>query len=355
MKDSVFNKFRTRLVKEGILKAFLCGLIAGFAALLISATVCWIVGFKAVWICAIVFAAVTAIAVPVLYFVFFRPTDANVARRMDGLGLEERVITMRELEGQTSFMAMRQRQDAVNAIGKVDAKLIKITVSIPVIIALAVVAVLSAGMTTVSALAANDIVKSGIDVIGGKDDGKVATYTVTYDVDGEGVIEGDIVQLVEETGNTEKVLAVPMDGYAFAGWVGADYGDDGNWYEIDDLAGFDNPERQEVNVKSDMKLVAVFVEVDEGDGDGDGDEGDEGEGDDAPGQPSESGEPSEPNQDNGPGAGGFYDDRLNFIIDGNTYYGGDTLTDAEGEALGSIGDSDGDKGAIGDYFGSIKD
>lgn len=356
MNDQIFDKFRTRLTKEGWLKAAFCGLTVGFFALLVSAFVCWYTGYKAVWICAIIAVAAAAIAVPVFFFALFRPSEKALARRMDGLGLEERVITMRELEGDDSFMAKRQRNDAISEIKKVDAKRIKIAVSVPLVIMLCVSVTLGSGMTVVSALSAAEVINPGHEILNPDDEPPVPTYTVTYEVDGDGYIEGDIVQIVDEGKDTEFVTAVPEEGFAFVGWMAEYLGADGNWYPIDELEGFDNPVRQDCAVSKDLTVIAVFMEADP---DGEPDDGEEGEeGDNSSDQPSEGNEgpgQNKPTGENGGGVGGDWDDKANQIIDGDTFYGNDTLTDARGDAMGGRGDGDGDKGSIGDYYDIIQD
>lgn len=360
MQDKVFDAFRARLRKESLIKSILCGLIAGFTALLISCAVFWFVDFKAVWVGGIIAVAVCAAAVPVFFFTLFRPSDKALARRMDALGLEERVITMRELEGNDSFMAQRQREDAVAAIKKVDAKLIKIAISIPLCIALGLSVVLGSGMSVVCALSASDIIRSGNEIINDVNKPAVGYFTIEYDVEGPGYIEGDLVQIVEEGGSTGVVLAVAEDGFVFDHWEGSYIGEDGYTYEIDELPGYDNPSRVDTKVDRDMIIVAVFVEVDDGSGSGMPGEG-EGDGDsdsDAPGEGEGQGQGNSPNNSNGDpnkGAGGQYDDAGNQIIDGDTYYGGDTLDNAYEDAMDSLGENDADRGTIGDYFDIIQD
>lgn len=68
---------------------------------------------------------------------------------------------MNELKDDDSYIARRQREDAVKTLGLVKADLIRLAVSFPLIVALAVIGIACLGMTTVSALAANEVVSSG--------------------------------------------------------------------------------------------------------------------------------------------------------------------------------------------------
>ena len=365
MEDKIFDKFRARLVKEGWLKAVIFGLVVGFSAVLICSAICWFTGFKAVWIVAIVFAVAVAASVPMFYFRLFRPTEKVLARRMDALGLEERVITMKELSGNNSFIAQRQRADAVSAIGRVDAKLIKIAVAVPLCIGLGVAAVLGTGMTTVAALAATNVIKSGSELLADAKEEPVKEFAVSYDVVGEGYIEGDMEQMVEIGGSTSEVLAVAEPGYVFVGWMGSYLGEDGYWYDMD--IKDNNPARQDFEVKHNMNIFALFAEVDDGDGADKGvpDGASSGEGDsdgdsdvDGPVNMDPNGQGGEsnlkPSGDGGDGANGQFSEN-NQVIDGDTYYGGDTYDSAYNDAMNSVGDNDNDRGTIGDYFDNIKD
>lgn len=99
-------------------------------------------------------ARVAAIAafVPIFYYKKFRPTTKDVARRIDRLGLEERIITMTELEKDESYIAMRQREDAKRKLGAVDAKQIRFRFSTAAAVVAAICAVLGVSMTTVTDL-----------------------------------------------------------------------------------------------------------------------------------------------------------------------------------------------------------
>ena len=102
----LLEKYYSRLAQESFLKSLLWGLVVGFSALLLSAIVCWYVGFKGIWVCIVLFAAATAISTPLFYFCRFRPTIKQTARRVDSLGLEERLLTMTELEGDNSYLSL---------------------------------------------------------------------------------------------------------------------------------------------------------------------------------------------------------------------------------------------------------
>ena len=201
MTGELFKKYYSRLAKEGFLKALVCGLIIGFSLLLISAAVFWLADIERFWLCIVLWAVATAVATPIFYYTAFRPTIKAIAKRVDELGLEERILTMTELEKDDSYIAMRQREDAKAALKTIDAKRLKFAISIPLIVSLSVVAVFGSGMTTVAALSEYGVIKKGSDVIDDIIQPAPKTFTIEYRVQGEGtiLIEG---QTNEEIGDS---------------------------------------------------------------------------------------------------------------------------------------------------------
>lgn len=372
--NPLFKKYHKRIVKEGVLKSLFYGLIAGSCALLVTALFSWFFGFRAgLWLALGMFAvAFLATALP-LYFFKFKPTTKQIAVRVDALGLEERLITMLELEGDDSYIATRQREDAVHAMKSMDSMLLKIVVSVALIVFLTVSLVVGfAGGTAVSSLYYADVIPSGIELIEGskpvhtfvctyKVASGVSTGTIVYCTDEwttsvgsiddptEGLVpvEGDIE--VKEGEDAPAVYAVPAVGYAFVCWSD----------------GVRDPYRQDVNVKGNLEVSATFVllgfDVEDigqdvyfqpgpgdpsnndgnGDGDGDNESGDgEGEGN------SKGDDPANQRHD-------VYNQQ---IVDGQHYYG-DSFEDAYNDAqdrLGSDSNISGDvKDVISDYYGNI--
>ncbi|MDY3723825.1 MAG: hypothetical protein SO003_00475, partial [Candidatus Borkfalkiaceae bacterium] len=259
-------------------------------------------------------------------------------------GLEERMITMTELEGDESYIACRQREDAVKSLNSVSEGLLKLVVSVPMLIVLSISILLGGGMTAVAALSGAGIINSGKDVIDDIKDGQVKSYTIEYEVDGDGVIEGDIVQSVVAGQNGTMVTAVALDGYAFLKWSD----------------GLEDPVRCEVKVSEDMKLTAIFVELEEGEGEGDGEgegeggeEGDQGDSE-APSDPSEEGSGDGSNGDGGNGAGGGGNPNTDKFGDGQKDYR-DYWNEAKNEADQDMKDKDSnDQKTVDDYLNNIK-
>lgn len=327
--NEIFRQCYSRLAKEGWLKALISGVIVGFAANFITAFALWCAGVEQLWWIAIcVGVAFIAISAPVFYVWLFRPTAKKIAERVDGLGLEERLITMLELENDESYIAMRQREDAKEHLRRVDKKSIRFNFSKVAIASAVVVALVGVGMTTYSALSYSGIVPPAEEVGGGIEDivtsEEEVFYEVVYMVDGGGMIDGEEIQIVLKGESTQPVTAVADDGWMFDSW-------------LED--GYTEAVRTDTNIQANVTYTAVFVEVEMSDGEGEGEgegEGDQGEGSapsDAPGsegqgegQQGENGQGGSGESNNGfgdgqgDGAGGGANDENDKVLDGKTDY-----------------------------------
>ncbi|MCM1439743.1 MAG: hypothetical protein NC131_11180 [Roseburia sp.] len=67
-------------------------------------------------------------------------------------------------------------------------------------------------------------------------------YTLVYMASDGGKVTGEQIQIVDEGDNAETVIAVPYDGYEFAGWS-------------DDIV---TAERTDISVKNDIDVTAYF-------------------------------------------------------------------------------------------------
>lgn len=302
MSDKILQKYYLRLKTEGFLKALLWGLAVGFGVLAVLGMLYWFMGWTSEWVCLVVCSVVTAGTTFAFYHWRFKPTTKYIARRVDDLGLHERILTMTELEGDESYIAKRQREDALAALGTVRVELLKIGVSTPSIITTAASVVLG----VFGFLFAAGVFKSFSElnpVIPTK-------YTITYAVKDEkgGTIVGKGEQEVAAGSMTEGVVAVPEAGYRFLKWIVED-----SDKTVDD---YGRPYRSD-EVVSDKKYLAVFVEIvldqiqfmpEDQPMDAPGDREEEAE-------PEEEGNPNDDRQDPTP-----YEE-VNQVIDGETYYG----------------------------------
>ena len=413
MTSEVFKKYYKKIGRESILKALLCGLTIGFSLMFVCIAASWLAGFKAgIYIGLGLFVAATAIATPLFYTFRFRPTTKKIAQRIDALGLEERMLTMAELENDDSFIAMKQREDAMKAMKSVSSEMLKIAVSVPLIAAVAISATLGTGMT-VAAAVAPDGGKHFVDGLKEKH-----TYEITYTVEGKGwvidftkkenaallaamkeraqqreidkangkevtedetlpgtfqsrlgivytasdetaqatmVLDGanyeDTAYTFEVTEGEEfgvKLMALPQKGYVFVGWSD----------------GVTSPYREDMEATATKTVTATFEEVtDPGGGSkNDGQEQGEEPGDADSGNGSSSsagdgsGDGNNNNTSNSNGEGSKAAP-ANQIINGETYYG-DVFEDAYREMLERMKNnnslSEAEKKAISDYLDSIR-
>ena len=135
MKETM-NKFRRRLVKNAVLRSLIAAFMIASGVLFVTALASWIFDFKAgIWLAVGLFVGSFAGGAALFYILKFRPSARDVARSIDSLGLEERIITMMELEGDDSYIAQVQRADAQAALAKADHTLLKIAVSVSLIVA----------------------------------------------------------------------------------------------------------------------------------------------------------------------------------------------------------------------------
>lgn len=314
MSESLFNDYRKRLTREAWLRAGLFALVLGFVALFVSTFVFWFVGFKKIWVGAIIFGGVTALAVPALYFWHYKPSDKDIAMRIDALGLDERMLTREHLKNEAGFMALKQASDAIGALVSVNPKMLSILVSIPLIIGVSVSGVASVGMTTVSVLTSKGVIKSGNEFIEELLKEEIPTFEIEY-IDSEGgIVDGELFQIVEQGANASGVMAIPDDEFAFALWSD----------------GVMTPYREDKNIKASFEVFAIFMPLMPG-----MESEEEGEGDEEGGKPGDKEGPSKPSdkppEEPNPGGAGRWEP-ANWIIDGETFYG-DTTYDAYYESM----------------------
>ena len=341
IEKKLFEKHYSRMVLEGILKSALWGIFIGAIANFAAALMFWLFGVGGILLALGIGAGVAPAVAAALYFIKFRPTSKDIARRVDRLGLQERLITMVELQGDDSRMAQLQREDAVASLRSVADQKLRLRVSGLLIAGVAASLLISGGMNAVVKLAEQGVIPSGPSLLD-PEDPMENHIAVTYFVEEGGEIQGETDQLLLPGESTTPVVAVAEDGWMFVGW------DDGG----------KNPERFETGVTEELYFVAIFEEILDGDGEagesdknnnnaggkeegdkaedlpeggdanvesdsngGDGDKGsgsgDSGESDGAKGESDEQGEGKGDGQ--GLGAGGKWQDSNQFI-DGETYY-----------------------------------
>ena len=343
---NLLTTYRKRLAREGWIPSLLCGLICGFALNILCSVIFLFFGIRMFWISILVFLAGTAATTPIFYYKKFALNKRQVAARVDALGLEERILTMTQFENDDSYIARRQREDAINALKSVNSSFVKITVSASMVVAYCVTLVLGVGVTTASVLSN----KSLITIIqGAETETGSSTFRLFYDVEDNigGRIDGELKQTVNDGESGKIVQAVADDGYVFVGWTD----------------GYVDATRIDVEVSRDIVVNAIFVEI-ESDEEEDVAEEEKREGNPGnKGNNSMTKDPENPKDGSsdgngsGDGAGAGADAASNQVIDGSTYYGDEyngSLSDAQ-DSMSSNGKLSGnEKGFIGDYFYNIQ-
>jgi hypothetical protein len=247
---------------------------------------------------------VAGATVPLFYVKIFKPSAKQVAKRLDRIGLKERMITMAEFQNDTSFLAQKQREDAHLSLHSMDLKRVRFKFPVAMIVSVALAFVIGTTATTLAGLVSAGIIKPGKEVIDDVLPINPANYiTVTYVIkSGEGMILDDDVQIVEKGEKCEPVYAVADDGYEFAEWS------DGSKSYI----------RESDVFEEDTVIEVIFAPI----GDGDGGDGGDGDPDMQPNGGNKPGRDPNPSEEDGKpqgGANGAYEEN-NLILDGTEKY-----------------------------------
>lgn len=311
-----FKEQESKLRLEALLKSALSGIAIGGSVGFIVALVGWFTAIPGLLLAICATIGVSLIDTALFYFFKYKPSTKDQARRLDSMGLDERLITMVEFENDNSYMAKVQRQDAKERLAKIKNSDIRLIISTKLIVAAAICFTIAAAMTTVTGLAEAGIIMGGGELIDSlTPDEPEINLSVVYEAEEGGYIDGEADQLVVKGMDATPVLAVADDGYVFIEWSD----------------GKTDPYRHDLEILEELELFAIFewdedAEEEEGDGEGEG----EGEGDmeapaDQQGQQQGDGEQSDESQDGDPSDESQTSDQgkygeANQIIDGETYY-----------------------------------
>lgn len=341
--NKYFEKHFSKLRTEALVRSLLAAMIIGFAVAFVVALATWFTSLNGLWISLAAFAASTAVATWIFYVKKYRPTAMNSARRLDRLGMEERLVTMVELENDESVMAQLQRQDAKKKLEELDAASVKIKIEKTTWITLAVSGVLGIAMMVVTALSAFGLLPGGWEVLEElSPDEPIKYVSVTYEAEDGGYIEGDAEQLIPIGSDSTPVVAVAEDGYEFQGWED----------------GYRRPSRSDGKIEEDVIFIAIFLPLEDEADDGDGEETQESDQEKPKDKPSQNGKPQDDNPDAPPSnsGGGKYEE-ANQVIDGETYYKEvlETYREMLKERLEAEGDqmSDEERAIIESYLGIV--
>ena len=305
-----FTEYQPKLTFEAILKSALCAVAIGFGTGLVLGLIFWLFGVEIFWILIAATLGVACASGVLFYFLRFRPTDKSNAARLDRLGLEERMVTMVELEGNDSYIATIQRADAEASLKTIDKSQLKIKIPRIIIILSLVFFILGTGMITVNVLTELGLMPGGDDLIDDLLEDEFVDYvTVTYEADDGGTIDGEPDQDIVKGTDTSTVTAVADEGYMFKEWSD----------------GYKSPTRFDQKVTESIVYTAIFIELEDEEGEetqnGDGDSDKVGENGGSSQDKGESDAPSGDGEFNpNANAGGGQREPNNQIIDGQTFY-----------------------------------
>lgn len=319
--EKTLKKFRSRVVGEGIIKATLLGLIAGFSVGLVFAFVAWFLFPQLFWVGFVLCVAVSAVSAGVLYFVKYKPNDKAVAKRVDGeYDLHERVITMQQFKGDdSSYILRRQREDTVVALDKVADKKMKKAIGRTLVIVASVAVSLCLAVSVLPILSYVGVLPNFAE--GEQFNPAIKWFDIKYDIrGGEGELIGKTEQRIEMGESTEGILALPAEDWVFTYWSD----------------GFGNPYRVDHDIKGNTTYSAIFTEAV---GLPMGDIDPEANGKDADDDPNKP--PEDPNSGDGQGQGGAQDkyEPNNQVIDGETFYGDKVFDLAYEEAMALLAEN----------------
>ena len=123
--NQLFKVYKKRMTLSAVVSSICLGLAAGGLTAFILALVAFLFSIDMLWVTIGVAIGVAVVVAVLLYLFKFRPTDREIMRRIDRMGLEERAVTMYEYMDETSVIAKLQREDAVKRIESVDNEKIK--------------------------------------------------------------------------------------------------------------------------------------------------------------------------------------------------------------------------------------
>lgn len=397
--NTLLKPFYQRIKRQKTTKYILVSLIVSFVLLLVTHLIVWLTGVGKPFFISVPLSICSGL----IYFIIVykhkvNPSMSFVAQQIDKLGLEERVLTMVEMEGSESFIAKKQREDTLKALKSIDYTSIKqhhrkqsILCSMSLILATAILALslvfpnahetLTAWSEPVKSISvsiegsgfvidysksqnqslieavAEKQKKDDTDRINGKEivptkqfptvfsSRILVSYHYTDDFDATMVLDGANFSEVSyeiKSNESHTLMALPYNGYVFIGWSD----------------GYTSPFREIDNYS--MSFTAMFDEVsalgEEKDSSEDGEpsDSDSGSGNQSSNSNNGNGNSSGSTDGNEDGAKGS---AANQVINGETYYG-DIFNQSYQEAIERVKNNpnltEAQKKAISDYFESIR-
>ena len=298
LKKKGFSNLDSKLLREAILRSTFWGITAGAVVAFATAVACWFLDASLLWVALAALLVASPAAGVLFYFIKFRPSIKSNAQRIDRLGLDERAITMVEFANDNSYIAQKQREDALEKMATVEPKQLTIRISLTAILLCFLSLLLFAGMATVEELSTRGILPTGSEVWRMIfPPAPLPKYTALYEASKGGILVGETEQTIEKGSSGEMVIALADEGYVFLCWSD----------------GVQTPYRIDENVQRNISVSAMFTLMENFEDAGD----DQDQPDDAPSDGDGDQETTDPNAP--PTSGEKYVE-VNQIIDGQTYY-----------------------------------
>lgn len=338
------KNFKKRIVINTAVKTLLLAFSIGFLTLAISGGLLWFFELGDFYTLPLVFAAASAISFGIIFTYRYKNlSNKKMARQIDELGLEERVITMEELSNKDSYIVQRQREDTIRALMGAKAEYIPRILSTGLLVLLSCSFIAGGSSYFVAGLNHAGIIPNGVEFFHNVFEGNLH-YILKYTATEGGELVGYHSQYVNKGEDGTYIIAVPQQGYVFSKWSD----------------GLKSCVRLDTNVGSDVRVKAIFEKLDDADADeslmspkegknNKGGSSEKGDGDAPPGAPGDI--PG----DGGNGGDGNYNDDSFLVINGEISYR-DLVDAATREALERIKEgnyTEREIGLIEDYFQKI--
>lgn len=145
--EELLSPFQKRLRMEGMLSSLIWGLSGGMACAFLYLLVYHFMGRKPDdQDCLILLIAGMIILSSLLYAFHFRPTQRTTAKRLDAMGLEERIMTMVEFQNQDRAILQVQKADAKECLKKIKAEQVRIKIDVRGVICFLIVLCFTIGI-----------------------------------------------------------------------------------------------------------------------------------------------------------------------------------------------------------------
>lgn len=125
MENNELKKYINKIKIESIIKSIIYGLINGFITFTLLNLILYIFNYKNILLVLLLSILIWILSSIFIYLYKMKPSINNVAKRIDELGLQERIVTMVEYRDSDDYMAQRQRDDALESLKRITSNELK--------------------------------------------------------------------------------------------------------------------------------------------------------------------------------------------------------------------------------------